>query len=250
MGAARNRLFLAADAQEALTENSDRPPARIDGRKHTIKSRVNFTFCANSARQIHESVIATRPNAEAKLTSLSIVGAALVGLLFCGGCATGAQHLAVHEISPGISTGKKPWTQADFDALRAHHIRTILSLENMPWDVWPECWQARRNGIKYRDVPILAAPLPPSEKRVKQALLLLNDPSLRPIFVHCFLGEDRSTFIMGLYRVYFQGWTPQAAWKEMLDSDFHAVFRLRGLSSYYWRHTAEPEWAKPARSPP
>ncbi len=59
-----------------------------------------------------------------------------------------------------------------------------------------------------------------------------------------FLGEDRTAFILGLYRIYFQDWTPEAAWEEMLRSDFHAAFRLRGLSSYFWRHTEKPEWVK------
>lgn len=173
-----------------------------------------------------------------------MVGVVFLALFLCGGCATAPKPLAIQEVSPGIFTGKKPSTQADFDVLRAHQIRTILSLEDMPWDVWPERRQARRKGIEYRDVCILAAPLPPSEKRVKEALLLLNDASLRPIYLHCFLGEDRTTFILGLYRIYFQDWTPQAAWEEMLRSDFHVAFRLRGLSSYFWHHTEKPGWVK------
>jgi protein-tyrosine phosphatase len=96
----------------------------------------------------------------------------------------------------------------------------------------------------------VASPLEPSEKRVKQALLLLDDPSLRPVFVHCQLGEDRSTFIIGLYRVYFQDWTPQAAWDEMLRSGFHVRSTLRGFQTYFWRHTQKPEWAKSPRPPP
>lgn len=113
----------------------------------------------------------------------------------------------------------------------------------MPWDIWPEDWQAGRRGLEHRSVPIIAAPFSPSEKSVKKALLVLKDPSLRPVYVHCFLGEDRSTFIIALYRVYFEGWAPQAAWEELLRSGFHERFTLRGLSDYFWHHSNTPAWA-------
>ncbi len=168
----------------------------------------------------------------------------LLGACLCGGCA-GPRCI---KVSPGIYEGHKPWTEGDFNALRAEGIQTILSLELYPWDVWPERWQAHRGGFAYLDVPILASMLPPREPDVRQALLLLHDDSLRPIFIHCFLGRDRDTFIIGLYRIYFEGWTPEAAWEEMLRSGFHSSFRLRGLTTYFWHHTQVPDWAKRASS--
>lgn len=170
------------------------------------------------------------------------LGCGLVAGLLCAGCATTHHSFPLTEVSPGIFEGYKPWKQADFETLRAHGIRTILSLEQMPWDIWFEQQQTRRNGIEYRDVPILASPLEPREKQVKQALLLLGEPALRPVFVHCFLGKDRTTFIIGLYRVYYQHWTPQAAWSEMLRSGFHSSLRLWGFSAYFWHHTQRPDW--------
>ncbi len=128
--------------------------------------------------------------------------------------------------------------------LRAHGVRTILSLEVAPWDIWVERREAHRYGIRYRSVPILASPLRPPEKRVKKALLVLHDRSLRPIYIHCLLGEDRNTFIIGLYRVYFQDWTPQAAWQEMLRSGFHDAWRLHGFKTYFWSHARKPDWVK------
>ncbi len=181
---------------------------------------------------------------------LIIGGLALLNLFLCSGCVTDPKRFAVREVSPGIFTGKKPWTEAGFEALRAHGVKTILNLEELPWDVWPEAWQAHRNGLEYRNVAILPSVVPPSEKHVKKALTILNDPSLRPIYVHCFLSEDRSNFIIGLYRVCFQGWTPQAAWNEMLRSGYHPAIRLRGLTSFFWHHAAKPEWVKAARPPP
>lgn len=183
------------------------------------------------------------------MSARTILGVALLAGLLLAGCATEPRPFPLVEVSPGIFEGGKPRSQSDFDALRDHGVRTILSLEMLPWDVWPERRHARRNAIEYRDVPILASPLEPSEKRVKEALLTLNDACLRPIYLHCLLGEDRTTFIIGLYRVYFQDWTPQAAWAEMLRSGFHRAWRLRGFETYFWHHTQKPDWARKSLLP-
>jgi hypothetical protein len=112
------------------------------------------------------------------------VTVALAVTMLGAGCSTPAGTFSVIEVSPGIFVGSKPTTKRDFDALRAHGICTILSLQQMPWDIWPERRAARNCGTVYRDVPILASPLQPREKRVKEALLIMSDPSLRPIFIH------------------------------------------------------------------
>ncbi len=181
--------------------------------------------------------------------SRSIAGLALVAAVLCPGCASNGRRFPAVEVSPGLFEGPKPYHQAQFAALKEHGVRTILSLERLPWDIWLERWQARRNGLHYVNVPILASPLPPRDQRVKEALLALNNPSLRPVFVHCFLGEDRDIFIVGLYRIYFQDWTPQAAWEEMLRSGFHSSLRLLGFKTYFWHHTRKPDWVKAVRRP-
>jgi len=104
-----------------------------------------------------------------------LLSLALLSGLLGGGCVTKPHTFPVVEVSPGIFAGAKPSSQSDFDALRAKGVRTILSLEMMPWDIWLERKHARRNDMQYRDVTILASPLEPSEKRVKQALVLLHD---------------------------------------------------------------------------
>ena len=158
------------------------------------------------------------------------------------GCGSLSKPFSMREVSPGIFEGPKPRTQADFDALRAHGVRTILSLEQLPWHIYPERRHAHKLGFGYVNAPIMASPLQPREKRVKEALLALSDSSLRPVFIHCFLGEDRNTFIVGLYRIYYQDWTPEAAWEEMLQSGFHVRMTLRGFETYFWRHARKPDW--------
>ena len=179
-----------------------------------------------------------------------MLAATLLAVMLGAGCASSSRPFPVVEVSPGIYEGFKPRTAKDFETLREHGIRTIISLQEMPWDIYPERRHARKHGLAYLDVPILASPLEPSGQRVKEALLALNDRSLRPVFVHCLLGEDRNTFIVGLYRVYYEDWTPEAAWEEMIRTGFHVRPTLRGFATYFWSHTKKPDWVKPAAATP
>ena len=176
-----------------------------------------------------------------------LVHVLIVGILSVGVAHAGIERFA--EVAPGIFRGSQPTTQADFDFLKARSVRTIPSLQTLSWDILPERRDAHHNKIEYRNVYIVAFPLPPGETRVKEALLTLTDPSLHPIFVHCSLGRDRTSMIVGLYHVYYQNWTPEAAWDEMLRDGFKVDWTLRGLKTYFWTHTQRPDWAtRSARS--
>jgi hypothetical protein len=188
------------------------------------------------------------PQKKDRVVAALIFAATLALTLLSAGCASLSKPFSVREVSPGIFAGPRPGTQADFDALRAHGVRTILSFEQLLWHIYPERRHARENGLAYVNVPIMASPLQPREKRVKEALLALSDSSLRPVFIHCFLGEDRNSFIVGLYRIYYQDWTPEAAWEEMLQSGFHVRLTLRGFETYFWSHTRKPDWVVNPRS--
>ncbi len=176
----------------------------------------------------------------------------LVPILIASMFSVGVAHAELQrfaEVSPGIFRGSKPTTHADFDFLKARGVRTILNLQTLPWDTWAERQHARQHEIEYRNIHIVGLPLAPGERRVKEALLTMTDPSLQPIFVHCRLGRDRTSMIVGLYRVYYQNWTPEAAWDEMLRVGFKVDWTLRGLKTYFWTHTQKPAWAnRSARS--
>ena len=40
--------------------------------------------------------------------------------------------------------------------------------------------------------------------------------------VHCTHGQDRTGFVIGVYRVVVDGWTPERAYGEMLAHNFHS----------------------------
>ena len=56
---------------------------------------------------------------------------------------------------------------------------------------------------------------PPRDEQIAQFFSLIRDKPKRHIFVHCWLGSDRSGVFIALYRVGFDGWTPEQALREM-----------------------------------
>jgi hypothetical protein len=173
-----------------------------------------------------------------------VLAAAALGGLLCGACATGGT--LARKVSPGILAGRHPEGQADYDTLRARGVRTIVSLGALPWNVARERRQAHRDGFIFRNFYVIASPFEPSERSVKGALLTLHDSKLRPVFIHCHLGRDRTPMVVGLYRIYYEGWTPEAAWNAMLRTGFKLSWMLSGLRRYFWSHTRRPDWVRSA----
>ena len=61
------------------------------------------------------------------------------------------------------------------------------------------------------------------------------------VFIHCQHGKDRTGLLAALYRVKYQGWTPEQAHKEwaalghsgMLDTLFTGK-----MDNYFWKASA------------
>jgi protein-tyrosine phosphatase len=57
-------------------------------------------------------------------------------------------------------------------------------------------------------------------------LHIVSNPKRTPILVHCQHGSDRTGMMCAMYRIVLQGWTEEAAIKEMIDRGygFHEVW--------------------------
>ena len=56
---------------------------------------------------------------------------------------------------------------------------------------------------------------PPRDEQIAKFFSLIREKPRRRIFVHCWLGSDRSGVFIALYRMAFDGWTPEQALSEM-----------------------------------
>lgn len=61
----------------------------------------------------------------------------------------------------------------------------------------------------------------PSPEKVEKAISAMSNEKQRPVYVHCLHGQDRTGFVVGIYRVLHDHYSKEQAYKEMLDNGFH-----------------------------
>ena len=65
---------------------------------------------------------------------------------------------------------------------------------------------------------------PPKDEQVAQFFALIDEQPRHKIYVHCWLGGDRSGVFLAAYRIAFDGWTPDEAIAEMNRFHFHGFW--------------------------
>jgi tyrosine-protein phosphatase SIW14 len=133
------------------------------------------------------------------------------------------------QVTDNIYRGSRP-DEETLKTLAQMHVMTILDLEDDDEAIAQETAVASHYGIKVISTP-MSGFWWPNTSQVRRSLRILNDSANQPIFVHCQHGEDRTGLIVGLYRVFYEQWTPQAAWTEMIANGFHRILFL--LEEYY-----------------
>lgn len=135
-----------------------------------------------------------------------------------------------HEVSPGIFRGGRPTRKSDLEWLRSNGVETIINLENNTRAVREERRWAEELGMQYISRPMSWSERP-DDDQVEDILRKLQEGRDRPLFIHCKHGRDRTGMIIGLFRVLAQDWSPNAAYKEMLDLGFRTY--LEALDRYF-----------------
>lgn len=138
------------------------------------------------------------------------------------------------EVEPGVFRGGQPGPE-DWAFLKAKGVRTVVKL-----DLPSEGSDA---GAEELGMAVIDASGPPADlgtmmespdlERIRRAVTALGDPKLRPIFVHCLHGQDRTGLVVGLYRVLYGHFTKEKAYREMRANGFHRV--LHGLHEVWER---------------
>ena len=154
---------------------------------------------------------------------------AFVFLFFSG--LTQADIPRFKEVHPHLYRGGQPTERADYRELKAMGIRTILNLRETPFDVAVEQKIAHELDLNFFHIPTSSILAPP-KRDMKLALEIINNPQYQPVFLHCRHGKDRTGMVVGLYRVYFDKWTAERGYEEMVDHGFGQYYL--GLSGFYW----------------
>ncbi len=118
-----------------------------------------------------------------------------------------------YEVARGLYRGAAPTTLEQMKALKKMGIRTVINLQ---YDAKKVAWEAA--AAKSLGMHHISIPLPgfgaPADKDVQRIQKLMNDPSVRPVLLHCTHGRERTGVQTALYRVFTEGWTPERAWAE------------------------------------
>jgi protein tyrosine/serine phosphatase len=110
------------------------------------------------------------------------------------------------------------------EQLKKFGIDTIVDLRGeLPGLMEKERQRAESLGIRFINLPGSGWSTP-SDEEVAQFFSLVRERPRRNIFVHCWLGGDRSGMFIAAYRIAFEGWSPQQAIQEM--SAFHYLHFL------------------------
>jgi hypothetical protein len=150
-------------------------------------------------------------------------------VLLCLGCSCSTVNTVSHgipnlaQVEPGVWRGGQP-TDEGWKYLSEQGV--ILDIKLNPADEGSDA-TAEKYGITVLDDPITTAEQTVG-KPTRDQIVFAVMPIGPGTFIHCTHGQDRTGIVIGAYRVMVEGWTKDAAWKEMVAHGFHPA--LLGLS--------------------
>jgi tyrosine-protein phosphatase SIW14 len=123
------------------------------------------------------------------------------------------------KINEFLYRGTQP-KEAGVEQLRELGIDTIIDLRGENYDKMErERKHAESVGMRFVNIPGNGWS-PPRDEQIAQFFSLVRERPRRRIFVHCWLGSDRSGVFLATYRMAFDGWTPEEALQEMRSFHF------------------------------
>jgi hypothetical protein len=147
-----------------------------------------------------------------------------------------AHDKRLREVTPGLVYRSGQLTAQGFiDACRSLDIKTIINLQDdfpdpdlsytfLDWRTIKESELCRMIGVKYVFIgPDLTWRQRVGKDRpeaIEQFLAVMDDPANYPVLLHCKAGLHRTGCMAAVYRMEYEGWTPQQAVCEMKANGF------------------------------
>ena len=125
-----------------------------------------------------------------------------------------------HEVNSGLYRGGMPGEEG-LGCLQKMGVKTIVNLR----DDKDERDIVEKLGMRYAHIPLTASKGIP-DSSIREFFKIVSEPENRPVFVHCRRGADRTGTMIAFYRIAFEGWDRERAYREARDI---------GLSWWYFK---------------
>jgi protein tyrosine/serine phosphatase len=127
------------------------------------------------------------------------------------------------KVDEFLYRGGQP-SERGLEELKKLGVNTIIDLRGeWPWEVSTERRRAQSLGMHFVNMPGNGWSAP-SDQQVAEFFEMVRERPRKRIFVHCWLGGDRSGVFIAVYRIAFEGWTPEAAIREMREYHFQGFW--------------------------
>src|ERR1700731_444162 len=123
------------------------------------------------------------------------------------------------KVSDVLYRGAQPSPEG-LAELKKLGITTVVDLRGDRGPVASERRVVESLGMRFIDIPVPGSS-PPTNVQVAEFLKLFKADPEQKIFVHCYLGEDRSGEMVAAYRIAQENWPVDQAFTEMLSFGFH-----------------------------
>jgi protein tyrosine/serine phosphatase len=149
------------------------------------------------------------------------------------------------EVAPGIYRGGQP-DRPQLEALRALGVHTVVNLRREQRSLRRmEGLHAGELGMRFLQFPFYGV-FGADELFLESILEVMR---LGGVYIHCKHGRDRTSLLIALYRVCFEGWQPERAWQEEVLAYEHSPSyfyrKLRGtFARYVARHQRQLDAAR------
>lgn len=121
--------------------------------------------------------------------------------------------------------GGMPVGQQNYDKLVELGIKTVVNLKIEDSAVE---YVAEQNSLNKRDIDLHYIPMPnisaPTMQQILEFLTLVYNDEMKPVFVHCHRGADRTGVMSAIFRItqgYSASWSLVEAEKYNIASSFH-----------------------------
>ncbi|NIG54992.1 dual specificity protein phosphatase family protein [Chitinophaga sp. Cy-1792] len=130
----------------------------------------------------------------------------------------------LYKVSDSVYRAAQP-DSSGFAALKAYGIASILNLRSHHSD-------AKASGHTGLQLYLVEMEAKQFDDNAVIAALKILQTSPKPVLIHCQHGSDRTGVITAMYRIVIQGWSKEAAIREMEQGGFGFHSQYLNIPTY------------------